>query len=261
MSLKKLAFPIFVIVIVFLGVFSVRPAILSVLEKRDELDAKNLELQGVLRTKQNLDALYAARESYLGGERGRMVYDYLPVSVNQDRIVDTFNYYAAQSGSTINKIAFSEKAAVSPFAIMNESGGTGDATTGTVSDIPTLPKTSSFTMSADIQGSYESIRSFLTAVSHSGRSYKLASFSIEKKASIGTDANGQPLLDPKMLSGNFSAEFFYLPEKQYPKGYLLPVFSGSDFDLGSIDDLISKEKAVQALTEPESAGRGNPFVL
>lgn len=263
MSLKKLSFPIFMVVTIFLGVFWVRPVVMSVLGKRDELAARNADLRAIGMTEQNLDSLFASRESLLGTDAGRAVYEYLPKSVSQERVVDIFNYYAMQSGAVINKITFEDDSKVA--ADLANSGlvteGMQPDSSGTTAELvpPTPPTPNSFTLRADIQGSYESIGSFLREVSHPGRSHELVSFSIEKKVTVGVDANGQPAPDSGILSGSFSAKFFYLPEKQYPRGYLLPVFNGSAFNLGSVSELIAKEKSVPALSEPGNTGRVNPF--
>ncbi|HWQ60086.1 MAG TPA: hypothetical protein VN420_02980 [Candidatus Fimivivens sp.] len=254
MSLKKLSFPIFVIVIVFIGAFSVKPTVDSVLENRKNLKARADELAAVEATRRNLDMLSASRDSLLTSDEGTTVYGYLPVSFDQERIVDVFNFYAMQSGAVINDIAFMHKA--TPASVSPAVSVDGNVDDAALPPVPPVP--GSFTMHASIQGSYESLRSFFKSVSHPGRSYALTSFSIEKKG-VATDANGQAVADTGMLSGTFSADFFYLPEKSYPRGYLLPVFGTGAFDLASVRELIAEEKAVPELPVPGDAGRGNPF--
>lgn len=257
MSLKRLFFPIFIIITIFLGIFVVKPAILSVLAKIQERSDKSSELAVVEATKENLEVLSGSRESLLGTDEGKMVYGYLPISVDQDRVVDIFNYYAMQSGAVIDNAVFeSKEGGKSPY--FAEELPQGDDQSG--SGIPVAPEPNSFTMKADIQGSYESVKAFLKEVSHPGRSYKLVSFSVEKKAA-GFDSNGQPAADSGILTGKFVAEFHYLPEKRYSRGYLLPVFTAGQFDLGPIRDLMGKEKTVPALQDPGTVGRGNPFML
>ncbi|NTW89673.1 MAG: hypothetical protein HGB37_02070 [Candidatus Moranbacteria bacterium] len=255
MSIKRLSFPIFIIIVIFLGVFLVKPAVVSVMEKRQVKAEKEAELSAVEATKQNLEVLASSRESLLGTDEGRMVYAYLPVSLDQDRIVDVFNYYAMQSGAVVNNITFESKDTKKSPYFPADTQEEMDPLSAPKSPVP-----STFTLSANIQGSYESIKAFLKEVSRPARSYKLVSFAIVKKDS-GTDQSGQPMPDSGILSGSFAAEFYYLPEKQYPRGYLLPVFSAGQFDMTGIRDLMAKEKTVPALSDPGNAGRGNPFVL
>ncbi|MEI7749472.1 MAG: hypothetical protein WCJ25_00525 [Candidatus Moraniibacteriota bacterium] len=255
MSLKNLSFPIFVLLAFTIGVFSVKPTVESILQKRSELESKIAENADVMGTKQNLDSLYASRESLLGAPEGAAVYEYLPVSVSQDRVVDAFNYYAMQTGISLSGVGFVEKA--SPVAI-SDVAPDGSADESQI--LPVAPVPDSFTMTADISGSYEGIRSFLREVSHSGRSYMLTSFSITKSAA-STNASGQPVSDSGTLSGNIVAEFFYLQQKKYHNGYKLPVFRNSEFNLEPIKEIIAKENSVPALAEPQGAGRNNPFSL
>lgn len=255
MSIKRLSFPIFVVVVIFLGIFLVKPAVLSVMENRQAKAGKDAELSVVEATKQNLEALSNTRDSLLESEEGKMVYAYLPVSLDQDRIVDIFNYYAMQSGAVVNNITFDAKEVGKSPYFPAETQEEADPMSA-----PKAPEPSTFVLSANMQGSYESIKSFLKEVSRPARSYRLVSFAITKKET-GTGPDGQPMPDSGILSGSFSAEFYYLPEKQYPRGYLLPVFGVGQFDLSVIKDLIAKEKTVPALSDPGNAGRGNPFVL
>jgi hypothetical protein len=255
MSIKRLSFPIFMVVAIFLGVFLVKPAVTSVLEKRQTVAEKDAELAAVEATKQNVEALALSRETLLNTDEGKMVYGYLPVSVDQDRIVDIFNHYAMQSGAVVDDVTFETKDVnKSPYfaAELPKSNNAFSA--------PTAPESDSFTLHANIQGSYESIKAFMKEVSHPARSYKLVSFSIGKK-DAGTDADGKQLPDSGILSGSFAAEFYYLPEGKYPQGYLLPVFSSGTFDTSVVKDLIAKENKVPALSDPGNAGRRNPFAL
>ncbi len=98
MSIKNLSFPIFMAVALFIGFFLVKPTVESILSQRADLDAKTAENIAVEATVQNLDSLFASKAALLDTEEGKAVYEYLPASVSQDRIVDTFNYYATQTG-------------------------------------------------------------------------------------------------------------------------------------------------------------------
>lgn len=255
MSIKRISFPIFIIIVIFLGTFLVKPTVISVMEKRQAKAEKEAELAAVEATKQNLEVLASSREALLGTDEGKMVYSYLPISLDQDSIVDVFNYYAMQSGAVVNSVAFESKDVKKSPYFPADTQGKMDPLSA-----PKAPVPSAFTLSANIQGSYESIKTFLNDISRPARSYKLVSFAIVKKDS-GTDQSGQLMPDSGILSGSFSAEFYYLPEKQYPRGYLLPVFTAGQFDLTGIRELMTKEKTVPALSDPGNAGRGNPFVL
>ncbi|NTW29858.1 MAG: hypothetical protein HGA33_01095 [Candidatus Moranbacteria bacterium] len=255
MSIKRLSFPIFITVAVFLGIFSVRPAVVSILEKRQVRSEKESEMAVVESTGQSLETLFASREVLLGQEEGKAVYDYLPVSVDQNRVVDTFNYYAMQSGIVIDSVVFEDKEKMkSPYFAAKESEPKDQLVP------PTAPQSESFILRADIQGSYESMKTFLKEMSSTTRSYELISFNVEKKDS-GLGSDGQPIPDSGILFGNFVAEFFYLPENRYPQGYLLPIFKVGEYDLSPIEELMMKGKKVPSLSEPEGAGRENPFIL
>jgi len=258
MALKNLSFPIFMSVAVLIGVFSIKPTVESILDKRAVLAAKADEGVKVDGTVQNLDALYSSRASLLDTAEGKAVYGYLPVSISQDQVVDIFNYYAAQTGVTVNNIAFTDQSGKTSLGASSD-GASSDGSTTEVVTIPETPTPASFTMTADIQGPYEGIRAFLAGISHPGRSSVLTSFSIVRQDT--TDASGQIVTDVGRLSGTVSAEFFYLPQKKYRNGYMLSVFSGREFNLDAVKGFIAKETAIPPLADPQTVGRSNPFVL
>jgi hypothetical protein len=259
MSIKNLSFPIFMAVALFIGFFLVKPTVESILSQRADLDAKTAENIAVEATVQNLDSLFASKAALLDTEEGKAVYEYLPASVSQDRIVDTFNYYATQTGVSINGITFTEKVAP-PTSDVSDPASSSGSTTVLVAT-PSAPVPHSFTMNAAVQGTYENIRAFLKGISNPRRSYSLTSFSISKKEAVSVDPSGQLNTSAGILSGKFSAEFYYLPLEKYRNGYMLPLFASKEFNVDPIREIIAKEGAIPSLANPDSVGRGNPFGL
>lgn len=259
MSLKTLSFPIFVTIAVFLGVFWIRPAVVSIMEKQAELSSKAAEFDGLNTTKGNIAALSAERERLLGEDNGRAIYGYLPESVSQEPVVDIFNYLAQQTGIMIGDIAFSKEDRNPADVFAPE--GTVEGADPAALVAPPAPVTDSFILTAEIRGSYENIRTFMGSMSKPGRSYDLVAFSVEKDPNTERDASGQPLPDSGLLIGTFSAKFASLPMKVYRQGYLLPVFSSTTFDTEIIRGAVEEWNALPELSAPDTVGRTNPFSL
>ncbi|NTW15295.1 MAG: hypothetical protein HGA38_02880 [Candidatus Moranbacteria bacterium] len=257
MSIKKLAFPIFMAVAVFVGIFSVRPSFISVVEKSEARSAKDAELQVVEATKQNLETLSLSRASLLDADEGRAVYSYLPADPEQERVVDLVNFYAVRSGISLIDVSSLPDNAVRTDQALADDGTAGEGK----SSAPTAPGVESFTLEVELQGPYQGVRSFLESLSHASRSHRLLSFSIDKKQSAAVDNEGNPLPDSGILTGTLKMRFFHLPERRYAKGYLLPVFASSQFELGPVRELMASERDVPELPASSGAGRENPFTL
>ncbi|NTW46459.1 MAG: hypothetical protein HGB18_05480 [Candidatus Moranbacteria bacterium] len=254
MSIKKLSFPIFITVAAFLGIFSVRPSVLSIMEKLKERNDKMAELSAVESTKANLEELSSSLPSISESAEGKAVYAYLPDSTDQERIVDTVNYYAMQSGVSLGSTSVTDD-------VMQSDVAADGATSAAVSMDPPSPQLLSFTFAAEMTGPYQAMKAFLGSMSNPSRAHELLGFSLEKRKGGNLDEAGNTLPDSDVLSGKIKMRFYYLPERRYPRGYLLPVFQSSGFELSPVRDLLSNEKQVPELPKPSGYGRENPFVL
>lgn len=255
--IKKLIFPLFLIVIVFLSINYIKPLVVSVLDERKQIADKQSELEATQATVKSIGTLSESRKSLLGSGGGQRVYAYLPVASDHDHVLDIFNYLAVQSGAIVNDVSFAEAKAVS--TVSDADVNTTDATSSDVAPVvPVLPEPSIFSVTVRLQGSYESIKLFLKKISTAGRFYTVKSFSIEKKTT-GAGAGEDAQVNSDILLASLEADFSYLPKGNYPNAHAMPVFSAGEFSLKSLDQLLALGEGVSMIVEPSVSLRQNPF--
>jgi hypothetical protein len=251
-------FPLFVIVLAFIAVNFIRPGVLAVLDQRAAKEVKFAELAAVEKTASNVGSLADSRESLLGSEDGRSVMSYLPTGPDHDRIVDILNYLAFQSGAVIGDVSFEDGKNI-PSEVPQSQVVAADGTI--IQEPPSVPVPMTFSVSVDMSGSYDSLKSFMEKVSSVDRLRAISSFSLKKESqSLASGTDGQAVPDDGVLSATFDVEFAYLPEASYPGAHLLPVFSSTTFDIGSVRQMMAADESIPALPEPTLPGRrADPF--
>jgi hypothetical protein len=263
MGLKKLLFPLFLLLFVVFLVEYANPMFSAVMAKMDEKKSKEAELQKVETTVKNIGDLSVA----LGKDGVREKAEaYLPSSRDYALAVDKLNFLAGQQGLVLLNFGITGE---QESARVPESSG--DASTGilnadgTESTAPVAaPKT--FSIKVSVQGQYGvkdgdgGIKSLLRKVALMNRMNNITEFSIANSVAKTEGTEQQATSDPT-LDASFTMEFPYLPKKTYPTAYLLPVFNQTSFTL----DPIQGEKFASLLTDlpelgvPEVSPRENPF--
>lgn len=254
MSIKSIAFPLFVVALVFIALNFIRPTVLSILEKREMRDSKQAELKAVEGTLANIRSLSDSRSALLAEERGARAIEYLPFASDQDRVLDILNYLAVQAGASIASVTFKETPV--PIRPSTTEPMLGDGTA--LPNPPQPPISQAFTVTVEMTGTYESIKSFMEKVSNANRLHTISVFSIKEKKQEGGTEEAPPVSDG-FLEGMFEADFAYLPEETYENAYLHPVFASGTFDTSGLDKLSSMKSDVPSLVEPSVSGRSNPF--
>ncbi len=252
MSLKKI-FPLLALgLIAIVGFAYVKPVVDSVLKKIAERDEKQRELQDIERVRDNFDILASERRKFMEQESGRMLSGYLPTDPEQERITDIVSRLSMSSGVILNSVMLeSSNVSKTPSVIPSASVIPEGAETPTP---PVAPRREYVSAEMDFWGGYESMRNLFSALSSSGRSNKVVSFSIRKEETQG-DGVGD------MLSVTAKTEFFFIPEKSYPNAYFLPVFENGSFDTDPIDRLLASDGLPSPLPERSGSGRANPFAI
>jgi len=263
MSIRRMLFPLFVIILAFVAVNFIRPAILSVLDQRTMKETKLAELAAVEKTAANIGSLSDARKKLLGSEDGRMIMSYLPTKPDHDRIVDIFNFFGLQSGAIIGDIAFEKNVAVAaPVADVSSEVVAADGTV--IETPPAAPLPSVFSVTVEMSGAYDSLKSFMDRVSSMDRLEKVVSFSITKSNTETGASAGNPgqTAGEGELSAKLEVEFSYLPEASYPGAHLLPIFAAGEFDTASVLQAMGSNESIPVLPEPALPGRrSDPFKL
>jgi hypothetical protein len=266
MSLKTISFPVFALFAIFLGIFWIRPSVEAILSGRNTLIQKESLLAEKKKVKEgNVPVLLAERERLISVDNpdkiGTTIYEYLPESESQEKLVDAFQYLASQTGVMISDIIFRDgERRIDEFPASGMMIDGSEEAAASL-EIP-MPQYDSFVLTAEFRGSYGNIRDFLTAVTRPDRSSELLSFSIERDPETKKGPDGEPLPDSGMLSGLISAKISYLPKRVYRQGYLLPVFEAETFDTQVVDKVKEARNNLPELVfsgNPEQ--RSNPFSL
>jgi len=246
--MKKILFPLFIVIFAFIAINFIRPAILSALDQRIAKEVKLAELAMVEKTATNIGALSGSRKAILESEDGTLLMTYLPTKVDQDRIVDILNYAALKTGTVIGGISFEAGKAPREVALAEQVVGADGIAIATP---PPTPIPSSFSMKLNAGGTYDSLKSFMEQVSTVNRLQRVTAFSLTKKdkveLSAGETATSE---DEDKLSADFEVSFLYLPESVYPGAHLLPMFESGAIDTSSVKRLMESKEIIPALPEP-----------
>ncbi len=257
MSIKKISFPIFIIALIFIALYFIKPTVLSILDKRAVKETKLIELQSVENTKASIGTLSEARAVLLAKSEGQLALAYLPLASDQDRVLDMLNYLATQGGASIDSMSF----VVEPREVPLPAEPMAPLPDGSIPPTPPVaPSPQLFSVKVAMTGTYEGMKAFMEKLSMINRFHEIKSFAIVEP-DIELDSEGAPTAPSGFLEGSLEAVFSYLPEGRYDNAYLHPVFSSKQFDTKAFDKLASLRADTPPLTEPAATGRPNPFSL
>lgn len=243
MRLKVLIFPFFIIMGLILIIGYIKPDIAVMQEKQDEITVKKDSVANVDTVVANTSSLNGSLDTQQDFEK--FVYHYLPETLNEEQIVDAFNYFATQSGVVITKMTFE----VPNRAATLETGASG----ADVSSVAVAPATvQTFVFSGSVAGSYESIKKFLDYLGHVERFQKITLFSVV------IDPDVKPV-DTSRLVGTLEAEFGYLPSSPLVSAIDIPIFRRPKFDFSNVGKLLEQLTSTVPPLEKGQTGKPNPF--
>jgi hypothetical protein len=204
-----------------------------------------------------------------------LVDQYVPEAVDQERVVDAFNFLAGQSGILINSITI-EKPPVTVIAPKEQEmssqaillGGAGTANTGvpldqTVALRATYPDPKAYQATIALSTDYASFLTLFNRIYHMNRENEVKSFSL-KKETKDKDDKGNPL-PADTLSGSLVVSFMYYPglsTASIQNVEALPIFNAAKIDTKSIDFIRKKTESAELppLTVGNFSARENPFI-
>jgi Tfp pilus assembly protein PilO len=263
MSLRLLMIPFSIVMVLVISIGYIKPDLVMLEEKKQMHILKGEETK-------TRDGLLAAISNLAGAlDAGKnnvdFVKNYVPEKMDQERVIDTYNYLASQSGvavvlMNVKEVSIEEKNARDALAAT----GSVDSTTEVLGadGLPTTPPTFSlategYIISVTVKGQYANIKDFFERVAHMDRIHRTRNFSIaveDKEAS-------EEILPEEVgvLTGIFEADFDYAPVGTVASAATVPVFTRGTFDVAKIDETRSwVTSIVPALNQPQS-GRPNPF--
>lgn len=246
MRLKILMMPLAILISLIIVIGFVKPEIEVFQEKRVQLDTKKSQVEGMATLLEHINTLTASLDSQSTFEN--LMGRYLPKELDQERIVDMFNYSATQSGVLVSSMAMKEVAS---------SVAATDADMLLDPSVPAIassrPKIKAYVGSIEIKGDYAGIKTFLDRVNHMNRFHKILNFSITTPSSTSEE-------EPSgLLVAKLESQFEYFPAQRYDSALSLPVFSKKE--LGG-DDWTAFQNWVTNTVPPmaeSNSGRANPF--
>lgn len=259
MRFKIFLLPFFIVVALVLVIGYIKPDFDVVIMKREEIISKEAQVANMKAVLENINSLNNSLDTEQAAEQ--FMYRYLPKNINQEQVVDAFNFLALQSGLVITKMELKlpqEKAAeeqlIAPAARSFVAGGKALGDPKVPAPIPPA-KAKTFTFQGSVTGPYANIKDFFDRLAHIERFQNVRLFSIESpekkedgKASVADN-----------LTGTFEVEYGYLPSRPIASALDIPIFLQSNFDFSNVNVLISKITSPVPALEKGTTGKPNPF--
>jgi Tfp pilus assembly protein PilO len=268
MRLKLIIVPALVILALVVSISFIKPDYDSLLQKKALLRQKQAEVAKIEDTKANIATLIQNLDTKSDMEN--FTRRYYPETMDQERVIDSFNFMALQSGLIIDSMEMKEiivekeealgvggplTSVPGPEAMLPE----GESSDTTMMPTYKAPTPGSYVAQVKAKGGYENIKNFLDRLSRMDRMNSLVQMSIkvdEKEAAANTE-EVTPATD--QLVGTFEARFDYVKGKEKQNAIGIPVFDQGTLTLDTIEQAQARAtSAVPVLTVNES-GRANPF--
>ncbi|MFZ3031739.1 MAG: hypothetical protein WA082_01765 [Candidatus Moraniibacteriota bacterium] len=249
MSLKILVVPFSILLALIIVIGFIKPDIGVVQEKKNLLMVKETQSKDMGTLLDNISALTASLDEQSTSES--LLGSYIPQTLDQERVIDMFNYLAAQAGVSVSVMAMQdvmfkveEEPIIDPATIVD----------GSVAPVPPAkPQVKAFSASVKVTGDYARIKDFFHRLAHMNRFHKIQSFS------LGVTPVDQGDGDASSLTGLFVSQFDYFPASKVDTAVNAPVFLKGTFDMTELDTLLAWiSYPVSPLGEP-ATGRPNPF--
>ncbi len=254
MRLKIFVVPFAIIMLLIVTIGYIKPDIATLEEKQVMLETKTEQSQNVTTLLSNISSL----ESSLDGQPAteNAVRDFIPQGIDQERVIDMFNYLASQAGLYVSVMDIrevqmkndTESVSVDPAL---DAAGTIAAASAVTS--PLKPKLQAYSAAVTVKGSYESVRDFFNQLAHMNRFHKISNFTLEVGEADSDDSK------TGTLTGVFLAQFDYFPRQKIDSALNVPIFSRDSFDKEKLSALLKWITYPVSPLKAEQSGRPNPF--
>lgn len=257
MNLRVIFLPFFIVMSIIMSVGFVKPEIDSVMQLRANTGTKKTELARINQVASHVKALIASlqaqesmwQKSAADQQKSRWnpVMEYLPSTVDQDRIVDSINYIAYQSGVTMTGL---------DVTLIPGSDSPAVATPSATTPAPTARI---FPVKAIVTGEYPSLKMFFDKLWGMGRMHSVSSVDLSRTEK--TEGSGDKAITKVTLTGALDMRFDYLSPVEMTSALQSPVFDGDTLDFSVLSNITSMGAGSAALPElrPAGTGKGNPF--
>lgn len=261
MRFKVLIVPFFIIMILVLGIGYIKPDFDVIAAKKAEIAKSEAQVANIEAVLANINSLNSSLNTQ--SEAEKFMYRYLPDTLDQEQVIDAFNFLAVQSGLAITKMELKqpiEKIAYEPLIDPSANAFVtgGDALADPNAPVPAPPVIAkTFILKGSVAGPYESIKAFFDRLAHIERFQEIRLFSLEASAK---DFSGTATTtSPDSLTGVFEAEYGYLPSQPIASALSMPIFLQSKFDFSNVSSLSNQITSPLPELEKGETGKPNPF--
>jgi hypothetical protein len=260
MRFKILLLPFFIIIILILGIGYIKPDVDVLMAKREEIGAKEAQVANMEAVFSNISSLNSSLDTEQ--EKEKFMYRYLPKSLNQEQVIDAFNFLAVQLGLTIDGMELKqspEKAFEKPLIDSNMRSlvtGGKEFSNSEVSAPAQPVAAKTFIFKGSVRGQYGNIKTFFDRLTHIERFQDVHFFSIGTSSKTEESSKAA---ESDSLSGIFEAEYSYLPPRQIASALGMPIFLQSKFDFSPVNSLLNKITSLLPPLEKGITGKPNPF--
>jgi Tfp pilus assembly protein PilO len=252
MSLKMLTVPLSFVILLVLVIFYIKPDIDALPEKKLALETKKTQSANMTTLLANIDALSTELDTRTESEH--FVMNYLPEKLDEELVMDMFNFLAVQSGAFPYMITLKEIADVEAPAEAI------DPITG-LPVVSTKVKPKSFSAIVQVKGDYGNIKNFFDHVAHMNRFHKTRRFALLAEKPTASADNPDAANGPAILTGTFEADFDYFPVRKIDSALNVPTFNKGTLDTTGLDAVMtwvtSKVPTLEKVTT--GGGRADPF--
>jgi len=255
MKIKLLVAPSIVVIIIFLLIWQIYPAITDpvmmsgVLQKSAELKSEQKNLETIKGKSEKVHELATQLNSSAMASEKALVMDFLPYDTEEYKIIDNLNYLILKEELQGLAISVAQPSAITASPVQSDATGAVEAQVAA----PEL-KATTLAVSFSVQGSYEKIKSVFQKIYGLKRFNRILSFRIDPADNKSGEGSSN-------LKATSSLEFAFLKES----GAFVSADDASlariDFDQEAISN-ISKKKDTPLLPEIQidNKGRPNPFI-
>ena len=261
MNVKILFFPLAITITLFLSIFYIKPEIDAALANNDIIEAKTKIADTAKMKASNVQTL----ESSLNGNKQAeaLVLKYLPVTQEDDRIVDSVSFLTSQSGVILDSIKLAKATEVAPIevipetassasteSLMNASAVAGDGTELEVKEV--AAKSKEIVVDFSVRGSYEGIKDMINKLSKMDRFQNFSSINIERVQSAEASAGD--------LEATIAMSVSYLPKVKSQGKFNRDILDKTTFSFDTVKVLQNQISSAVPAIEVGAAGASNPFV-
>jgi Tfp pilus assembly protein PilO len=261
MQLKIIIVPTLVILALILAIGFIKPDYDTLSQKRALLVEKQGEVARIETVKTNIATLTSQLESKSDLEQWSL--RYYPEAMDQERIIDSFNFMALQSGLVIKSMEMKEIIVEKKETF--DVGGPLTSIPGATPDpdmplVPSYqpPTPNSYVAQVRAKGSYENLKNFMDRLSRMDRMNTL------RLMSIGTDTENKETTEETVaatdqLVGTFEARFDHVQNPQEQNALNIPVFEQATLATDGLEKAKARATSAVPVLNVDQSGRANPF--